>query len=298
MTKEQESYDLAIIGCGPAGLSAALNAHIRKKNFVLLGTSFCSPKMHNSPWIDNFLGEDHIAGRDLRNKFLNHIDHAGIKITQKRVDMIYPAEGGYLIQCGDQSIDTRTVILATGVDYAKSLKGEEAYVGKGVSYCATCDGPLFQNKRVAMLVYSKDGLDEVKFLSEICREVILFPLFKGELPSMPENIIINRGKPREISGNGAADRVITDQGEVSADGIFLFREAVSPDRLVSGLETDNGAVKVTRNLETNLPGLFAAGDCTGKPFQLAKAVGEGQSAALNAAHYLDNGLHNKTGSGG
>lgn len=285
---EQEKYDIAIIGCGPGGLSAALNAHVRKKKFILLGTDFCSPKMHTSPWIDNFLGEYHISGKGLREKFLHHIQEMGIGITPKRVDMIYPEENGYVVQCGDQHISARTVILATGVDYAKTLKGEEEYVGKGVSYCATCDGPLFPQKTVAMLVYSKDGLDEVKFLSEICKEVVLFPMFKGDLSLLPENIIINHARPLEIGGNGQADRIITDKGTVLVDGVFLFRDVVSPGRLVPGLETADGVIKVNKNMETNLPGFYAAGDCTGKPFQLAKAVGEGQVAALNAVHYLDN----------
>ncbi|MEL7563901.1 MAG: NAD(P)/FAD-dependent oxidoreductase [Dehalobacterium sp.] len=287
MNIEKEIFDMAIIGCGPAGLSAALNAQIRKKKLILLGTSFCSAKMHSSPWIDNFLGEHHISGKDLREKFLRHIRESGISITQKRVDMIYPGEKGYLVQCGDESINARTVIVATGVDYGKSLKGEDEFVGKGVSYCATCDGPLFHQKTVAMLVYSKDGLDEVKFLSEICKEVLLFPMFKGDLSILPENVIVNYARPLEIGGNTYADRVVTDKGAVLVDGIFLFRDVVSPGRLVPGIETVDGGIKVNKNMETNLPGLFAAGDCTGRPFQLAKAVGEGQVAALNAVHYLD-----------
>jgi thioredoxin reductase (NADPH) len=287
MTLGQKNFDMAIVGCGPAGLSAAVNAHIRKKSFILLGTSFCSPKMHTSPWIDNYLGEHHILGKDLRDKFLRHIKDIGIEITPKRVDMIYPVEKGYLVQCGDENYHARVVIIASGVDFTRTLKGEEEFLGKGVSYCATCDGPLFQNKTVAMLVYSKDGLDEVKFLAEICQEVILFPLFKGDLFQMPENIIINRVKPIEIGGNDFANRVITDKGTVFVDGVFLFREVVSPGRLVPGMETVNGVIKVNKHMETNLPGLFAAGDCTGKPYQLAKAVGEGQVAALNAVHYLD-----------
>lgn len=290
MDTNQEKFDIAIIGCGPAGLSAALNAKIRKKKFILLGTSFCSPKMHNSPWIDNFLGEKHIAGKDLRDKFLKHMEDVGIEINSKRVDMIFPDEKGYAVQCGEETISARTVILATGVDFGKTLKGEDEFIGKGVSYCATCDGPLFQQKTVAMLIYSKDGLDEVKFLSEVCKEVIIFPMFKGDLSNLPENAIINNDKPKEISGkgNGQADRVITDKGTVLVEGVFIFREVVEPGRLVPGLETADGRIKVNKDMETNLSGLFAAGDCTGRPFQLAKAVGEGQVAALNAVHYLDN----------
>lgn len=285
----QESYEMAIIGCGPAGLSAALNAQVRKKKFILLGTNFCAPKMHTSPWIDNYLGEFHLTGKELREKFLRHVQDMGIRVEQKRVDAVYPVEKGYAVQCGSEDISARTVIVAIGIDYAKALKGEEEYVGKGVSYCATCDGPLFRKKTVAMLVYSKDGLDEVKYLSEICQEVLLFPMFQGDLSSLPQNVIVNHAKPVEIGGNGFADRIVTDQGVVLVDGVFLFREVVSPGRLVPGLEALDGAIQVNKNMETNLPGLFAAGDCTGKPFQLAKAVGEGQVAALSAVHYLDTG---------
>lgn len=281
-------YDLAIVGCGPAGLSAALNCRIRRKNFIILGTEFCSPKMHVSPWVDNYLGEFHISGKELRGKFLEHVKKAGIEIVAQRVDGIYPDSSEYFLQCGQEIIPVKTVILATGVEYGKKIDGEDKFIGKGVSYCATCDGPLYSGKKVAMLVYSRDGLDEMQFLAQTCREVILFPLFNGNLSGLADNVIVNQAKPLQITGRDTADMIITDQGNVLVDGIFLFREVVPPSRLIPGVEMVEGVIKVSKNMETNLPGLYAAGDCTGKPYQLAKAVGEGQVAALQAVHYLDN----------
>lgn len=283
----KNAYDIAIIGCGPAGLSAALNAHIRKKEIILFGNEFCTPKMHISPWVDNYLGEVHISGKELRKKFIDHIQETGINVTEKRIDAVYQSGEFNALQCGDQLINAKTVIIATGVSFGKKLEGEEEFVGKGVSYCATCDGLLFKDKIVAMLAYSREGLDEIKFLADVCKEVILFPLFKGEVPSFPPNVKVEKTSPTKINGNGMANSIIIEKGEIPVDGVFIFREAVPPAQLVPGVEIDAGAIKVNKNMETNLPGIFAAGDCTGKPFQLSKASGEGQIAALNAVHYID-----------
>ncbi|MGI6712149.1 MAG: NAD(P)/FAD-dependent oxidoreductase [Bacillota bacterium] len=286
---ENLKYDIGIIGCGPAGLSAALNASMRKKNFILLGTDFCSPKMHISPWIDNYLGEYHIPGRELREKFLNHIKKVGVEIINKRVNGVYSGDGEFLLQCGTEDVWAKTVIIASGVEYGGRIRGEDEYIGKGVSYCATCDGALFENKRVALLVYYREAFNEVKYLSEVCKEVILFPLYKGDIPEVPPNVIISKEEPLEIAGHDVVDQLITNKNTIAVDGVFLFREAVPPAQLVPGLETYEGFIKVNKNMETNIPGVFAAGDCTGRPFQLAKALGEGQVAALNAISYLDKG---------
>ncbi len=288
---EEQIYDIAVVGCGPAGLSAALNGQIRRKKVIILGSEFCSPKLHSSPKVDNYLGFGDITGEELRQKFLKHIESVGLSINRARVTGIYPGESGFTLQSQDVSYRARTVVLATGVSTVKPIDNEIELLGRGVSYCATCDGPLFEGKRVAVLAYNQEALDEANFLSEIAAEVTVIPLLKEENET---NEVIQNPKikviedvPKAITGENWATGVALEKQQLEVDGIFVIRDAILPDQLVSGLEVAPDGIKVNRDLATNIEGIFAAGDCTGQPYQLSKAVGEGQVAALNAVKYVD-----------
>lgn len=285
-----KTFDIAIIGCGPAGLSAAVNGAIRKKNVAIFGTDFCTPKLHHAPHIDNYLGLHNITGEELRKKFLEHVKAMGLEIHENKVSGIYPEEGGFTLQSRDQFYKAIAVILAPGVNTVKPIDQELEYLGRGVSYCATCDGPLYKDKKVIVLAYNKEGFEEANFLAEIAKEVVLVPLAKEE---DVKGININneiksvKGKPIGIIGEVWATGVKMEDQEIYADGIFIIRDSVLPDQLVPGLEVSNKGIVVDRNGSTNIPGVFAAGDCTGAPYQLSKATGEGQVAILNAVKYVD-----------
>ena len=288
-----ENVDIAIIGCGPAGLSAAVNAKVRGKKLAILGSGFCSPKLHKAPHIDNYLGFHSISGEELRQKFLGHIEAMGMKILQNRVTAVVPQDGSFAIQAKDKVFNAKSVILATGISVTKLLPGEQDKLGLGVSYCATCDGRLYTNRKVAVLAYTAEGVEEANYLAQFCEKVYLLPLFKDYHPHLEQiqnknNIeVIEKQKPAAIEGDMLVSGVKLTDSTLDVEGVFVIREAVLPDQLVPGLEIENGAVKVNRDMSTNIPGLFAAGDNTGQPHQLAKAVGEGQVAALMAVKYLD-----------
>lgn len=266
-------------------MSAALNAKIRNKDFILLGSDFCSPKLAKAPQIDNYLGFHEIKGEDLRQNFLNHVKAMGIEVIPWKVLNIYPGPPFTLVG-NNESFEADAVILATGVSPTKLLPGETELLGRGVGYCATCDGPLYKGKKVAIVSYSHEGEAEANFMAEICAEVYYLPFYK-EVGQLDSRIIQKKARVKEISGTQKVEKLVLDNEEISVDGVFVLRESLPAEQIVPGLEMDKGAIKVNRDLETGIPGLFAAGDCSGQPYQLNKAVGEGGTAALSAIKYLD-----------
>ncbi|AGA69100.1 thioredoxin reductase [Desulfitobacterium dichloroeliminans LMG P-21439] len=283
--KLKSHYQLAIVGCGPAGMSAALNAKIRNKDFILLGSDFCSPKLAKAPQIDNYLGFPEIKGEELRQHYLNHLKSMGIEVTTWKVLNIYPGPPFTLVG-NNESFEADAVILATGVSPTKLLPGETELLGRGVGYCATCDGPLYKGKKVAIISYSHEGEAEANFMAELCSEVYYIPFYK-EVGQLDSRIIQKKAKIKEIYGTQQVEKLVLDSEEIIVDGVFVLRESLPAEQIVPGLEMDKGAIKVNRDLGTNVPGLFAAGDCSGQPYQLNKAVGEGGTAALSAIKYLD-----------
>jgi len=287
--KADEIYDIAIIGCGPAGLSAAINARVRNKSLKIFGGEFCSPKLYSSPKINNYLGFPEIKGSKLRDLFLEHVQKMDINIERTKVVSIF--KNNYLFELQTREGETyksRTIILAVGVTSTDTLPGEEALLGRGVSYCATCDAAFFKGKEVAVVAYESEGEHEAKFLAGGCKKVYFIPLYKNPPEKLGENIEIVKGKPTAVVGEKFVQFLELGQERLEVQGIFIIRETVPMDRLLPGLEmTEDKFIKVNLDMETNIPGVFAAGDCVGKPFQLAKAVGQGQVAALKAADFLN-----------
>ena len=183
-------------------------------------------------------------------------------------------------------LEAKTVILATGVVSAKTLPGEEALLGRGVSYCATCDAPLYRGRAAIVIGYSPREEEEAAFLSGVCSKVTYFPMYPDGT-DLPDTVEVIREKPVEIRKGEGGLTVQTAEGEYSADGVFVLREAVAPAQLVPGLETEGAHVTVTRKMETTLAGVFACGDLTGTPYQYVKAAGEGNVAAISAAAFLE-----------
>ena len=281
-----ERYDIAIIGTGPAGVSAALTAQNRNKSILLAGSRRMSEKVVKAHEIRNYPGLPFVKGEDLAAAFRDQLDRMGIPVTEKRIGAVYAMGEYFALQAGEEMLEARTVILATGVVSARPLPGEEALLGRGVSYCATCDAPLYRGRTAAVIGYSPREEAEAAFLSEVCSRVTYFPMYP-EKTDLPASVDVIREVPLEILKTDKGLAVKTARGEQAADGIFVLREAVAPAQLVPGLETDGPHVKVNRKMETNLPGVFACGDLAGTPYQYVKAAGEGNIAAISAASYID-----------
>ena len=281
-----ERYDIAIIGTGPAGLSAAITATIRNKKVLLLGSRDLSGKLSKAHEIQNYLGFPAVKGEDLAAAFQKHIAEMGISITEKRVSAVYAMGDYFALQAGEDMVEATAVIQATGVVQGKPLPGEEELLGKGVSYCATCDAPLYRGKTAAVIGYSPREEAEAAFLSEVCTEVLYFPVYKEET-DLPASVRVIREKVTGVENQDGKRLVRTAEGTYTVDGVFILREAVSPGQLVPGLPTEGPHVTVNRKMEAGIPGVFACGDIVGTPYQYIKSAGEGNVAALSAVSYLD-----------
>jgi len=280
------SYDIAVLGCGPAGLSAAINAVIRNKRVIVLGSDLCSPPMHKAQKIDNYLGFPNIKGGDLLEKFLNHAQSMNIEMVNSKAVMINRSEEGFNILVNNEIVNARAVIIATGIPYKQTLPNENRYLGNGLGYCATCDGPLYRNKDVIIIGHDEEAESEANFMAEICRQVYYLPVYKTEV-KLDRRIKVLKGKAREIVGEEVVEGLKLNDGTIiKAEGLFIIGAETAPERLLPGLEMDGKHIKVNRQQETNLVGVYAAGDCTGQPYQVAKSVGEGQIAGLNASRYV------------
>ena len=279
-------YDIAIIGSGPAGLEAAINAKIRNKDIIIFGNKELSSKLVKAPKINNYLGFYNVSGNELKDKFINHIDKMGIEITFERINNVYAMGEYFALMVNEKMYEAKTVILSTGVEYGKALKGEEELLGKGVGYCATCDAPLYKNKTVAIIGYNKAAEEEANFVSELASKLYYIPMYKLDY-ELSEKVEVINDKPIEILGEQHVEKLLLKDSQIKADGIFVLKDSVSPSQLVPGLEMEDEHIKVDRKMQTNISGCFAAGDCTGKPYQYIKSAGEGQIAALSAVSYLD-----------
>lgn len=282
----QERYDIAIIGTGPAGLSAALNAKIRNKSFILFGSNNLSPKIAKAPKINNFLGFPNMSGKEMGMAFREHINSMGIEIIEERVNNIYSMGDYFALMVNDKMYEARAIIIATGVEFSKPIKGELEFLGRGVGYCATCDAPLYSGKDVVIVSSNEEGERDANYVSELAKRVYYVPLYNGEY-RINSNIEVVKDRPMEIIGDDKVKKILLKSNKIDTDGVFLLKDAISPSQLVPGLLEIDGHIMVDNHMRTNLKGCFAAGDCVGKPYQYIKAAGEGNIASLSAVAYLD-----------
>lgn len=276
--------DIAIVGGGPAGLSAAVNAVARGKSVSIMSTG--DTNLEKAETVDNYLGFYKITGAEIIKRFEEHVNALGVTVQKGRVSNIMPMGNGFLINFGGEVYESSAVILATGIAKARRIPGEAELLGRGVSYCATCDGMLYRGKKAVVWGLARDAVEETNFLYDIGVSVSL--IARGERPpDLKPDIPFISGAVGGIIGTGEVKGVEADGNTVDADAVFILRDSIAPAALIPELEIKDGYIKVNNKAETNIPGLFAAGDCTGAPLQIAKAVGEGLIAAQQAAKYID-----------
>lgn len=278
--------DAAIIGTGPAGLSAALNLKLHGKEFVWFGGKELSGKVERSEKIANYPGFGMITGGDLNACFQEQMEEMGLEAVDKRVTNILPGGGGYSLLADNQVYQARCLLLAVGAVAAQGIPGEQELLGRGVSYCATCDGFLYKGKTIAVLCASQRYEHEVEYLAQLAERVLLFPSYPGCQIDLPNIEKLPRPIKQVLGEQRVSGIVLGDGSELAVDGLFCLRDAVAPATLLPGLAMDGPHIVVDREMRTNLPGCFAAGDCTGRPYQIAKAVGEGNVAAHSMIEYL------------
>lgn len=227
--------DCIIVGSGIAGISAALTLKANGKNFMLLGSPDLSVKISRAECIRNYPGLSSVTGREFTRALKKQLAEAEISVTDERVSGVYAMGGKFavLTQSG-VSFESKTVILATGVESVKRLDGEEEFLGRGVSYCATCDGFLYKGKTIGVLSTSKRFEHEVEYLAKLAGKVYLMPMYKdvGDFSENVEKII---KMPLAVKGEKKVNRLVFKDGELPVDGVFLLKESISPAVLVGGL---------------------------------------------------------------
>ncbi len=281
-----ERVDIAIIGNGPAGISAAITAKARNKNILLFGSTKASGKVEKAHQINNYPGLPAISGAGLADALNQHLTAMDIPLNEEQISKVYAMGDYYSIQTAKGMYEAKTVILATGVVMGKPLQGETEFLGRGVSYCATCDAMFYREKPVAVIGYNEEAASEAEFLASVCSTVYYIPVGKAPVPE-GENITVLNGKVQAIAGSMKVTELQMDNGSIPVDGVFVLRDAVAPEALIPGLEIDGAHAKVDLQMRTNLPGLFACGDIAGLPYQYIKSAGQGNVAALSAVSYLN-----------
>ena len=277
-------YDIIVLGSGPAGLSAAVTARGRNKSVLVIGNRWQDSPLARAERVDNYLGMPGMTGMEMLEAFQRHAQEMGVEMVTGKVLSIMEWEG-FTLTVGSQLYQGSALILAPGVVRQAKFPGEETYLGRGVSYCATCDGMLYRNKPVAVVGRSKDAPHEAAYLKSIgCQVVYVAPKRPDQLE---EDIPFIQAAKLAVQGEQTVTALEADGADIPVNGVFILREAVAPGDLLPGLTLEKGAIQVDRSMATSVPGVFAAGDATGAPLQVSKAVGEGLIAALSACEYLD-----------
>ncbi len=302
----QSKIDLLIIGAGPAGLSAAIYSAWLGLKTVVLETGVSGGKAWLAPIIENFPGfENGVKGSEWTEKMRTHAlrFNAEIKEDEEVIGLELKNEVKRVVS-RKQTYEARALIIATGTQRRKlSVPGETDYVGRGVSYCVTCDGPFFKNKTVAVVGNGEEAAIDAVFLADIASKVVLvsqqqelnisgllgekmkkksnLEIITGQVTSIIGEQIVKAIRIRDLSSNQETDK--------ATNGVFISLGGIPMTAIVrnAGVTTDkNGCLIVNRQQKTNIEGIFAAGDCTCGGMQVVTATGEGAMAAMRASAYI------------
>ncbi len=268
----KDKYDIVIIGGSIAGISAALTCVNRGKSVAVIANGAETSSLYKAEMITNYPGIPGASGQQISEILLRQLESSGAELIRGRVLNVVPMGGSFGVAFGSEFTVCSAVILAAGITREKLYPGEGEFLGRGVSYCATCDGMLYRGKTVAVIGGGAEAAQDADFLESIGCTVLR----------------MTKNTRYEIRGGMKVDTLLVNGEEFKVDGVFVIKDTVSVTKLVQGLAYADGAIVTDRQMHTNIPGVFAAGDCTGKPYQLAKAAGEGNVAALSACAYIDN----------
>ena len=277
--------DIAIVGGGPAGLSAAVNIVARNRTAVVFGRKAETSALWRAERVDNHLGMPRMTGREMIQAFQAHAQRQGIRIHEGRVMQIMPMGSHFALNVENEFMEAKAVILAMGMEKGVKIPGENEFLGRGVSYCATCDGMLYRGKKVALSAETEEGVEDANFLAEVCEKVYFYGK-EGEEHTLDPRVVRLDQPIRSVAGGEYVAAAVIGEQTVSVDGVFFIKATTPVNSLLYGLELKDNSIVVSRQMETSVPGVFACGDVTGRPFQLSKAIGEGQIAGQSAARYV------------
>ena len=305
----EKSIDVAIIGAGPAGISAAIYAKRKALSLRIFEAEALGGQAAEAIWVENYPGIERLKGMELTQKMAQHLRGFGVEIEEAAavtdIKNLGKGKGFELeINKGEEKVQAKAVILCTGSEYKMlNVPGEKEFFGKGVSYCATCDGPFFKGKTVAVIGSGNSGANAALFFSDICKKTYLIeflpkPTCDGivcqalsksnvELLANTEVIAIKGGK--EVEKVKVKDRASGKQREIAVDGVFIYAGMLPRNELAKklGLRLDEkGYIAVDSKKMASIQGVFAAGDIAGELAQIVVAAGSGAIAATSAFEYI------------
>lgn len=298
----KDSYDVIVVGAGPAGMSAAGYAARAGHDVLLLDAAAPGGQLMFIDQIENYPGFESISGFALAEKMESQATSFGVEVEYGEVTSLKQSDGGFIVSTGDGDVLARAVILAMGARHRHlEVPGEEEYSGRGVSYCATCDGPFFKGRRVVVVGGGDTALTDAVYLSRLCSSVKVvhrrneFRAQKAIQDKMRACANIQTVTPhtvKEILGDGerVTGVVLDDESLIETDGIFIFTGILPNSQIVKDLvELDEaGFVRTDSMMRTSLEGVYAVGDLRTTPFrQVVTAAGDGAVAAHMADEYLN-----------
>jgi thioredoxin reductase (NADPH) len=303
MAQTQDSYDVIILGGGPAGLTAAIyTARFGLKTLIVDGDHL-GGKSWGPHRIENYPGfPEGITGTELMDKFIEQAKKFGTEHRKETVVGLFPMGGSQMVQTRGGSYEAKAVVVATGIQKKQlSIPGEMEYKGRGVSYCAICDGPFFKGKTVAVIGAGEEAVEDALRLTDFASRIYAIPGSKGykegitdlkELLSHEKVMLIEGADPELIGGNSLVENLTLKGGDLSrldVDGVFIILETVPTTNILTdaGIRTDaRSCILIDQNQATNVQGVFAAGDCVCGGMQVVTAAGEGGKAGLAALKHI------------
>lgn len=307
--EKNEIYDVIIIGAGAAGLTAAVYTGRRELNTLIL-TKDIGGQAATTDEIENWPGEMSILGPDLMNKFKAQAEKWGAKIEFSEIKEIKKEKDYFVLKADGKEYKALTIILGFGLEHRKlGISGEKEFTGKGVSFCATCDGPLFKGKTIGVVGGGNSALDAVEYLAKLGEKVYMF-IRKDIFNPNAETVLVEtiqdlekQGKVeimwntevKEIKGETLIKSVNLfnnkkdETKDLDLNGIFIEIGMIPQTQVIKGLVDldERGQIVIDQGCNTSVPGIFAAGDVTISPYkQLVTSAGEGCKAALSAYTHI------------
>lgn len=300
--------DIVIIGAGPAGLSAALYGARAGMNMLVVDMNYMAGGQVLTTYeVDNYLGLPQMNGFDMGMKFKEHVERFGVEIVSASVDQIERTEDDqFVVRMGEKTVESKTVLLATGaVNRKLGISGEEALLGRGVGYCATCDGAFYRGKVTAVVGGSYQAVEDAIYLSGLCEKVYLIhrrdklragAVLEAQLQKLANVEIVWNSIPVEITGEEVVKGLVVEdvhtktQQQIRVDGVFVAIGTCPMTDLAKGLADldEQGYVIADENGKTSMDGFFVAGDIRTKQLrQIVTAVADGANAVTSAWAYIE-----------
>lgn len=282
-------YDVIIIGAGPAGISASL--YTKRANLKTLALYMQNTNLKKASKIENYYGiQTGISGEKLYLSGIEQAKNIGVELLEEEVIKVEIEKDLFKVTTENGNFTGKTVIFATGINKKNpNILGLKEFEGKGVSYCAICDGFFYRGKHIAIIGNGNYAISEANDLINIANDITILTNGESAPDFRADNVEINQKKIKKIVGRKKVEKIeFYDNTKMEIDGIFVANGVAGTVNFAKklGIIIEENKIIVNEKMETNIPGIYACGDCTGGVFQITKAVYEGTKAALAAIEFI------------